>query len=468
MPLGFSYVRWSSAHQAEGDSLRRQTAATEKWCQANGVELDRSLVLRDEGRSALKRANWDTYALAEFLRYVESGRVPKGSYLIVENLDRISREHETLAVHRFTGILLAGIRIVQLKPEHVFTEKSDAMDIMRAVLELSRGHSESALKVHRCGEAWADKQKQTAQTKKLLTKMLPGWITCDGGKLGTDPTKVETVKRIFALCLDGLGVHSIAKKLNDEKVPVLRRTVFKGRSVKWSTTTVYQVLTSPATVGTFVPYRCRSDGRKPEGEPVSGYFPRVVDDLTFHAAQNALKTRAGVGRGRRGKHIGLLSGLLVDARGGGPMGYRRSGKPTIVPNDAKQAKGGKWISFPADWFETGLLSLLREVRVIDVRGDSKPARKVETLAGELAKTDDLIRKWSAKMDDPDLVDVVAEKMAELNRTRKKQAEALADAQREAADPASEALGKFKSLAELLETDNSDEMRLKVRAALRRV
>src|SRR5262245_30574250 len=113
MPLAYSYLRFSSPQQAEGDSLRRQIEHRDKWLVAHpGIPLDTSLVLEDRGRSAFKRQNWDTYALAEFLRHVESGRVAAGSYLLVENLDRLSREHIRSAVKLFLDLLDHEINIV--------------------------------------------------------------------------------------------------------------------------------------------------------------------------------------------------------------------------------------------------------------------------------------------------------------------------------------------------------------------
>src|SRR5947207_4529925 len=95
-PTAYSYIRFSHPSQAEGDSLRRQTEAAAEWCQKHGVRLDETISLRDLGRSAYTgahRKNPDRHALAAFLKLVESGKVPRGSYLVIENLDRLSREH---------------------------------------------------------------------------------------------------------------------------------------------------------------------------------------------------------------------------------------------------------------------------------------------------------------------------------------------------------------------------------------
>src|SRR5687767_14004210 len=72
-PLGFSYVRFSTPEQKEGDSLRRQTEAAKSWCKRNGVRLDESTTLHDLGKSAYlgdHRKNPDRFALAAFLQMV--------------------------------------------------------------------------------------------------------------------------------------------------------------------------------------------------------------------------------------------------------------------------------------------------------------------------------------------------------------------------------------------------------------
>src|SRR5262249_625770 len=146
-------------------------------------------------------------------------------------------------------------------------------------------------------------------------------------------------------------------------------------------------------IGDYVPYKCRAEGRKPQGEPVPGYFPPVVDEATFYTVQKGFETRGkGRGRGKRGKHVNLFAGLLTDARNGGAMTYRHpKGKQSqIVPVDANNGRAGKWVSFPASAFETCILSQLAEVKASDIEGASDAARKVEVAAGKLAETEGLI------------------------------------------------------------------------------
>jgi DNA invertase Pin-like site-specific DNA recombinase len=234
-PVAYSHVRFSHPDQAKGDSLRRQTAAAAEWCQRRGVALDTSTTLHDLGKSAFTaahRKNPYRHALAAFLKLVEAGKVPRGSYLVVENLDRLSREDIQPALLLVLNLMQAGVRIVQLKPvEMVFDEKSDTMPVMMMIVELSRGHSESAIKSERCGGAWSEKkrrardreaQKPTARMgegRRAVTRRLPGWVELQGGEPVLIPERAAVVKRIFGLVIAGYGQMSIIKRLTEEGVP---------------------------------------------------------------------------------------------------------------------------------------------------------------------------------------------------------------------------------------------------------
>ncbi len=467
MPLAYSYLRFSSPEQAKGDSLRRQTAARDHWLSAHpDVKLDTALVMTDAGRSGFSRKDWPTYALAQFVEHIKAGRVGKGSYLLVENLDRLSRESAGEATELFLSIVNAGVVVVQLSPVVMeFRKPVNLHSLMFAIMELSRGHSESAVKSDRMSASWARKQKEAPS--KVVTKVLPGWIVYAAGKLTLDPVKADAVRRVFALSLAGHGAAGIAQKLNAEGVPVIGRKVFKGRAVKWANTTVYYILTTRAVIGEYVPYRATGRNRK-EGEPVPGYFPPVIDPDTFFAVQGALKSRALNGRGRKGKHVNVFSGLLKDSREGGSMGYRHwKTFANITPIDAERGRSVKSVSFPAAAFDGAVLSKLSEVTAKDIEGDDDAGRKAEALAGRLAELDSLAKAWEAKMDDPAIIDTVAKKLADLNTRRKAVAAELDAAKQEAASPVARAWGEFRTLADLLDAGASDELRVKVRAALRR-
>ena len=81
---------------------------------------------------------------------VEQGKIPRGSYLIIENLDRLTREHIRPALTLLLNLIEHGIRVVQIKPvEQVFGEDVEMFQLMLAIAELSRGNSESRIKSER-------------------------------------------------------------------------------------------------------------------------------------------------------------------------------------------------------------------------------------------------------------------------------------------------------------------------------
>ncbi|WP_257026778.1 MULTISPECIES: recombinase family protein [Pseudomonadaceae] len=72
----------------------------------------RDYLFFDKGRSAYKGRHLDdTGELARFLAYVEDGTIPTGSYLVIESLDRLSREKVRDALPRFLDLLAKGINV---------------------------------------------------------------------------------------------------------------------------------------------------------------------------------------------------------------------------------------------------------------------------------------------------------------------------------------------------------------------
>src|SRR5580700_9572974 len=95
MRAAYSYKRFSSAGQIDGDSLDRQMDRARKWYAQEiahlGIPLDESFT--DNARSAYKGEHVGKHGdLGRFVAAIKSGAVSKGSILIAENLDRISRQ----------------------------------------------------------------------------------------------------------------------------------------------------------------------------------------------------------------------------------------------------------------------------------------------------------------------------------------------------------------------------------------
>src|SRR5438445_3401471 len=271
-PTAYSYLRFSTPEQAAGDSRRRQTELAERYAKEHDLELDDQLTFHDLGVSAFSGANLSGQ-LGAFLSAVQSKLVKQGSYLLVENLDRVSRQGFWQALPTIQAIVNAGIVLVTLTDERRYdlaAVEHDPMAIMALCFGLIRAGEESSLKARRVGEAWAAKRAKAATTP--MTAKVPGWCVLDraSGKIKLIPERAAVVRQIFKLTLKGVGQDSIAKQLNKKHVPTF------GRAKVWQRSYIAKITSNPAVIGIFHPHLKQGGKRKPL-DPVTGYYPPVVD-----------------------------------------------------------------------------------------------------------------------------------------------------------------------------------------------
>ena len=136
-PKCYSYIRFSTPEQLKGDSLRRQLKMSEEYAAEKGLVLDDRLSLRDLGLSAFHGHHRSKGALGLFLAQVEEGKIPKGSMLIVESLDRLSREEVLDALGQFTSIIKAGVTVVTLIDRMEYSQKSVNANIGQLIISIT-------------------------------------------------------------------------------------------------------------------------------------------------------------------------------------------------------------------------------------------------------------------------------------------------------------------------------------------
>lgn len=181
MPLAYLYSRVSTPRQIDGLGLRRQSEERDKWIAAR-PELNLPVVedYTDLGLSGRGKARTEG-KLSLILDAINTGKIPVGSYLIVDSLDRITREELIDAYSLILGIIRAGIIIVTVGDGMVYdrSEREKTMfQLMISLVVLARSSNESDAKSDRGLKNWAIKRK-LAETGKPLTRMTPAWITYD-------------------------------------------------------------------------------------------------------------------------------------------------------------------------------------------------------------------------------------------------------------------------------------------------
>ena len=308
----FSYIRFSSARQSAGDSYARQVRAAKAFCDENGLEMaaPREYLFFDAGRSAFKGKHLDdTGELARFLSFVEDGTIPPGSYLVVESLDRLSREKVRDALPRFLDLLAKGINVYTSVDKRLYTKEYNELDLIISIISMSRAHEESATKGGRVSSAWRSKQKDARETGKPLGKLRPLWldVTPDGYVL--NPAKVAVVRRIFELSTKGHGSRIIAATLNQEGIPAFSagRKNFSGL---WGFSTVRHILGSRAVLGEYQPHIFIDGKRSPDGEPIKDYFPAVVTEDEYYLAHAARSSRKTHNITKTTTNFNVLAGIL--------------------------------------------------------------------------------------------------------------------------------------------------------------
>ncbi|MEX1195745.1 MAG: recombinase family protein, partial [Dehalococcoidia bacterium] len=417
----YSYIRFSTPEQAEGDSLRRQTEAARAYTEQHGLEF---VELIDPGVSAFRGKNRDVGALRRFLDLVESGDVPRGSRLIVESLDRLSRQDVNEALTGFLNLTNAGIVIVTLSDGQEYSKDqlgSQWTQFVIAISVMARANEESQLKSKRVGDAWARKRDEATTSGKVLTAKCPGWLRVVDGKFEPIPERVAAIRRMFSLALDGHGKDYIVRQFNAEGLQrfsdgIGRPTTRKG----WGVSYVAHTLKNEAVIGIYQPHR-RIDGKRvPVGEPIPDYYPCILDDPDdFYRAQ-----RISSGYKRRGKNedaplSNVFRGIAHCAHCGGPMHLKHRGRGLRYlwcDNAHRQAGCDQRATFRYERvLETVRYFLVEQIEPAEVLGYDTASRK-RAIGKRLDALVERVRKAEANVEY--LMDLELEEKSEAARKRR--------------------------------------------------
>jgi DNA invertase Pin-like site-specific DNA recombinase len=373
MAIVYSYLRFSSKKQERGDSLRRQTELAAEWVQQSGHSLA-DLTLRDLGVSAFRGKHKHRGALKTFLNAVEEKIVPAGSILLIEHLDRLSREGVSDAFTLFNDLLRAGIKITVLKPsERSYTKESisDLVGLLEPLMHFHLAHEESLKKSQRLKAHWNQRRKNAKE--RPLSRRCPSWIKWDetNSQFVVNPEAAKAVQFIFEKTIDGFGHRRLLTLLNKLHAPI-------GHSGKWNTSFIEKVLNDRAVLGELQPKSFDAEGqRQPEGAPIPNYYPAIIDEGTFFRAKQSATSRRKH-KGPRKDFVNPFAGLVFSAIDKSTMYIqttrtrRKNGalyvqRRLVSYSKMQKLEGADDLSFDYYAFEQGILAFLHEVTLSDLQ-----------------------------------------------------------------------------------------------------
>lgn len=320
----YSYMRFSDPRQASGHSSERQLAYARRWAHEHGLQLDEKLTLRDEGLSAYHQRHVKSGALGVFLAAVEQGRIPPGSVLVVEGLDRLSRAEPIQAQAQLAHIVNAGITVVTASDGKLYSRehlKANPMDLVYSLLVMIRAHEESDTKskrvlasIRRHCQGWLDGTYRGL----IRNGKDPVWLQWDGSTWQEIPARVAAVRAALDLYLRGYGANRIIDVLTEQGLSLTGRG---PQSLQ-----IYRLIKQRALIGEKEIAVAGEEFRLPN------YYPALISHHEWDRLQNAAS-----GRGRRhakGPVAHILTGMGITICGycGRAMVGQNNGQRPRLPD----------------------------------------------------------------------------------------------------------------------------------------
>ncbi|MCH7537128.1 MAG: recombinase family protein [Proteobacteria bacterium] len=483
----YSYIRFSSSEQAKGNSLPRQLERSRQFAEQHGWQLDESLV--DRGISARSGAHRKKgTALGRFFERIKTGEIAYGSVLIIESLDRLSRERPLDAQMHFMDIIRAGVKVVTLIDKQVYDEESLNTNIGLLFTSLGvmmRSFDESQTKSDRAKDNWQRRLKAAIAGREIFTARGPAWLRAKKDRTGFKVIRerAEVIHQIFEMKAAGDGSASIARRLN------VRRDVWHPnghRSPKggaWHESYIDRVLRWRAVIGEWQPMRADESGKRgPVGDPVADYFPRIVDEKLFDQVHAILSRNAKIPGRAGGKNqtvANVFGNILRCGHCGGRVRYQNPGKGygqaylKCYAAANGQPCDGTWRARYRH-LEPALLHLVRALRPSDLLLSEDVVtlnraalyHHIQELDGklkQLAKQVDHLTDATADEDDKLVRDTLKKKLSQCLSEQQDLEQQTADLNEEVAiqsDSAEAVAAQMRDMQELI--DRMDELRCEAR------
>jgi DNA invertase Pin-like site-specific DNA recombinase len=203
MATAYSLIRFSTPGQADGDSYRRQLGLTQAFCERHDLALDKSLHesdVRRLGVSAFKGEHIRKGPLGKFIRLVDAGKVAPGSWLIVEEIDRFTRQIHDKAYDSALHLMRADITIATMMDGEIYDLAGINGSLekrLKLMLRLDAAHEYSAKLSNRITSVWEGRREAMRAGRGKATNACAGWLKAVDGKFYEIPEHVAVMRQII-------------------------------------------------------------------------------------------------------------------------------------------------------------------------------------------------------------------------------------------------------------------------------
>lgn len=397
MTKAYAYIRFSRAIQATGDSENRQLTALELFETTTGTKIVE--VVYDKGKSAFRGDNARSGNFKEMLDRMQSGAIRRGDYLVVESIDRITRQRVLDGVELLQGILKKGINIYTTVDQKTYSYNDPSRDfenLLMISLIAKRSNEESETKSGRLLSAWKARKTKAENGEVIIKKgkSIPYGLRVENNKFVIQKEEQEEIQRLFELLLQ-FGINTAIIKINETSLK------------KWNNGTLNKIIRNKTVIGCMATHRIEytADGKAKKILTgfIENYYPNLIEPGLFYKAVDVMTNRKQKNwSGRRTEQdFNIFKHCIFCAECGGKLYYDHRGsryKGKIYPFfKCDNARVQKHICTADNIrFEYVLGSLLESIKMInrvatefkrDFKGVSTQARFINPKINSLLKPD---------------------------------------------------------------------------------
>ncbi len=327
-----SYLRFSSGKQEGGSTLARQQETLDRVLTHYRLVLDDSLI--EKAMSASTGNHRKKGLLGGLLESVRRGEIARGTVLIVEAIDRLTREDFFDATDVVKDLIRGGIVLVtgDMTVWNAETLNSPIIHKLIAEIQAAKAYTDRLSEMSSGAHSARRKRLQSISDDQELLPALngfpPGWII----RVGKPPDvtyrlhskHTATLQLIFEMCLEGHSVVQIASYLNERKIPS-----FDGKTI-WRGARIGTLLNDEKVLGYYQPRKRDGDKRLPVGNRVKLY-PAAIDAEKWVLVRDQLSARRENLVGRKSHTVGNLFTHKIFCKScGKSMRSIMSGRPSLT------------------------------------------------------------------------------------------------------------------------------------------